>query len=163
MESAVLQVGDGHTFPFPEVCIPGLAGPAWLQRFQVLSSSQSSSWLTVLTGGSDLNQRTVPSSPFTVQPSTLPGQMGLVSTKHALNLASLLAGQLRAYRSSLFFSSTPLLLPHCTFEPLPAFCTLHLPKRQKVFLCQGWPQHAGASDSLRSHSFSPGLSLLALQ
>lgn len=139
------------------VALPGY------REFQVLSSSRSSSWLTVLTGGSDPNLCTAPSNPFTVQGSTLPGQLGLVSTNCALNLSSLLAGQLlvcMSFRSA----TTPLPLSESlsaaptlqlrSFEPLPAFCTLHLPKRQNIFLHKGWPQPASASDSLRSHSFS---------
>lgn len=45
----------------------------------------------------------------------------------------------------------------------PALCALYFPKSQIVFLGQGWPQSASASERLKSWNFFPGLSPLMLQ
>ena len=65
--------------------------------------------------------------------------------------------------------NSPLIkqTPCGTHTAAPSHClilhALHFPKRQTVFVGQGWPQPSGASESHRSQNFPPGLSQLALQ
>ena len=122
------------------VALPGC------KESQVLSSSLPSSYLTALTGGSDPNAPfcmhplthlphwVEPHNPFAVQPSTLPGQLGM---NPGFNLAFLLAGQLHAYvgtlpryhSASLLKKKIPMWHPHCCTEPLPG--CVHTPPAQK--------------------------------
>ena len=123
---------------------------------QVLSSSQSSSWLTALTGGQTQTLHSAhsgsacqpcyvgPPNPVITQPSTFPDRLGTVGMNHALNVASLLTGKLLTCMDSLLsHDSAPFLkkkkkitlcsthtagLSHC-----PALYTLRYPKVKNSF------------------------------
>ena len=160
-------MGDGHIFPSQGFVPCGLSGPVWLQR---ISGTQL--WPTQFLAHCSLRRlrpkpsvlHTAPSScwvgphdPFIMQPSTLPGQMGLVAMNLAFNLASFLAGQLctRVQVPCLGMSPLPSLkspyMAPTVPEPLSSSpCTPLAQKVKNLFLGEGWPQLTHASSSFRS-------------
>ena len=95
-----------------------------------------------------------PHNIFTEQFSDLPTQLDSVGMNCAFKLVCLQKGQLHMCNSLLSHASAPLLkilyaAPTLQHQVTDWFSTLHLPKKQKVSLGQGWLQPAGASDRLR--------------